>query len=257
MGVGSMTTEEFRALLGAAHQAAVMCIVNARNLRQLILRSSAYPSGDTIACTVIAIERGIDEVRTTGRALGKAYRENIDGTLSGWVATSPIKEHEDVIDEALNLIHAISSGFPHPPKGKSSETKWYSQQVKKQYSRIRLRVKELTRLDGFRHQADLARVHDAALKEWMALLASLQPSAKFSERQCDALDAIYDLKAFTAEHRVTTDDVANKVGVDGPALKEPISSLVNLKMLDSKKGRGGGIWLTDNGKKHVESQRKR
>jgi hypothetical protein len=169
----AMSLSEFRAILAAAHQAAVYCIVNARNLRFLILQSSVCPPDDTIACHVIAIERRIEEVRTTGRALGKAYRENIDGTLSGWVATSPIKEHEDVIDAASSLVRAIAAGFPQTPKENGSDgsvTEWYSLQVRKRYSAIRERVKKLTQLDGFRHQADLARVHDAALKEWIALL---------------------------------------------------------------------------------------
>ncbi len=78
-----------------------------------------------------------------------------------------------------------------------------------------------------------------------------------SERQYDVLDAVYSLKAFAPETRVTTGEVAERLKLDVAQLKESVSALVDLEVLKSKKGRGGGVWLTEVGKNQVETQRKR
>lgn len=79
-----------------------------------------------------------------------------------------------------------------------------------------------------------------------------------SERKYDILDAIYELKGFNPETRVRTEEIADYLTLDSAQLKEPISELVQLEsLLHSKKGRGGGVWLSEAGKRHVERQRKR
>lgn len=97
----------------------------------------------------------------------------------------------------------------------------------------------------------------AIKREREALLASPAEEPPLSDRQYDVLDAIYAAKAFSPDTRATTDDVAARLNLDSAQLKIPISALVGLKLLASKKGRGGGVWLTDAGRKQVESQRKR
>jgi hypothetical protein len=77
------------------------------------------------------------------------------------------------------------------------------------------------------------------------------------ERRYDVLDALYDLKAFTPDARTTTASVAERLGVDPAALKEPVSDLAGHELLATKKGRAGGVWLTQDGREFVERQRKR
>jgi DNA-binding IscR family transcriptional regulator len=59
----------------------------------------------------------------------------------------------------------------------------------------------------------------------------------------------YDLGAFNADSRAKTDEIADRLNLDSAQLKEPIAELVKVeKLLESKTGRGGGVWLTDMGK---------
>ncbi len=76
-------------------------------------------------------------------------------------------------------------------------------------------------------------------------------------KEYDVLDTLFDSKAFAPDVRLTTEEVAGKLLVDAPSLKEAASSLVKRGLCHSKKGRGGGLWLSAAGKELVETQRKR
>jgi hypothetical protein len=81
---------------------------------------------------------------------------------------------------------------------------------------------------------------------------------ELSQRQYDILEALYLLKAFSCDSRVTTAQVAKRA--EGPcvnpeAFKEPIADLKHKKLIDTKDGRGGGCWLTDDGRRLIERLR--
>ena len=72
-----------------------------------------------------------------------------------------------------------------------------------------------------------------------------------SGRDADVLDAAHDLGAVGPESRVTTGEVAGRLGLNLSQLKSPIRSLVGRGLLASHRGRLGGVWLTEHGRSHV------
>jgi hypothetical protein len=80
-----------------------------------------------------------------------------------------------------------------------------------------------------------------------------------SDRQYDLLEALYRAKAFHADAKQTTLEVAQKAegpGVNPEAFKEPITGLKRLGLVDTKEGRGGGCWLTSSGRRLIKQIRK-
>jgi hypothetical protein len=94
-------------------------------------------------------------------------------------------------------------------------------------------------------------------------LSHLKPTASptpedkgLSNRQQDVLNLLYDLKAFTSDKRQTTEKIAGRL--DGiPLLKDPVTALRKRRLIETRIGRGGGIWLSSSGKGLVEKQRKK
>jgi hypothetical protein len=83
----------------------------------------------------------------------------------------------------------------------------------------------------------------------------LEPAAELnaglSHRQYDILKALYQLKAFTSDSRQTTATIACEAEgkhVNPESFKVPLAQLRYRTLVESKSGRGGGIWLTPAGK---------
>ncbi len=71
-----------------------------------------------------------------------------------------------------------------------------------------------------------------------------------TDRQRGCLIALRELRAFDADKRQRTDDIAKHAegpAVDPAGFKEPLAELVNRGLLESKRGAGGGYWLTTDG----------
>jgi hypothetical protein len=81
-----------------------------------------------------------------------------------------------------------------------------------------------------------------------------EPAESLSERQKDLLRALLRLKAVGPRSRVSVEKAAMKVDPAGKSgsYKNPISALARLGLVQSKKGPGGGIWLTASGKAEAE-----
>jgi hypothetical protein len=78
-----------------------------------------------------------------------------------------------------------------------------------------------------------------------------------TKRQRLALRALLELEAVDRESRRTAQDVATKAGgrnADAELFKAPLAELVRLGFVASRRGRGGGCWLTDAGKAHAEKR---
>lgn len=74
----------------------------------------------------------------------------------------------------------------------------------------------------------------------------------------DFLDKLYDMKAFSREYRVSVDDVTKSLKLGGgDYLGVVATKLKDAELVDSRTGRGGGYWLTENGKALVEKLRPR
>jgi DNA-binding MarR family transcriptional regulator len=84
-----------------------------------------------------------------------------------------------------------------------------------------------------------------------------QREPALGERHHDVLDHLYDKKAFAPDTRVTTESIAEGVGLDPAALKEPVADLSKRGLVSTKRGRSGGVWLAPAGRRLVERQRKR
>jgi hypothetical protein len=75
------------------------------------------------------------------------------------------------------------------------------------------------------------------------------------DRQYLILQALLMLDATSADQRVSTAEVATKAegSSANPAnFKEPIAGLKTKQLIDSREGRGGGVWLTSSGKRIAE-----
>lgn len=79
-----------------------------------------------------------------------------------------------------------------------------------------------------------------------------------SERARLVLVAMLELDAFDSDRRRPTDEIAVKAlgtDTDPNALKSVMAELKTRRLINSKTGRGGGCWLTDNGRQRAEKLR--
>jgi len=80
-----------------------------------------------------------------------------------------------------------------------------------------------------------------------------------TDRQYAVLDALFDMKSFTPDQKMSTDEIAAKAGDRGPdpaGFKEPIADLGRHGLVKTKTGRGGGCWLSRDGRRFTEQLRK-
>ena len=78
-----------------------------------------------------------------------------------------------------------------------------------------------------------------------AVLQILTPSKRF------ILEAMFKAKSFDPVTLLSTDEIARKSGAgqrSGENLKQPMSDLRQLGLVDSRRGRNGGYFLTQNGR---------
>jgi len=70
----------------------------------------------------------------------------------------------------------------------------------------------------------------------------------------EILISLLELKAFDSNHRATTGGIVSKANPtsDDGTYKNPLAQMVKDGLIHSKKGRGGGFWLTTNGKSLAE-----
>jgi hypothetical protein len=93
-----------------------------------------------------------------------------------------------------------------------------------------------------------------------AVGSGVQIDTPLSARQLNILEALYLLGAFDADTRQTTEEIAVKAegkGVDPAGFKEPIAELGSLKLVETKRGRSGGCWLTGKGRERAERRQKK
>lgn len=78
-----------------------------------------------------------------------------------------------------------------------------------------------------------------------------------SERAQDVLIAMVYLEAVDSDRRRSTETISRKAlgGTDANALKSVMAELKTRRLINSKTGRGGGCWLTDNGRQRAEKLR--
>ncbi|MGD0541123.1 MAG: Rrf2 family transcriptional regulator [Tepidisphaeraceae bacterium] len=76
----------------------------------------------------------------------------------------------------------------------------------------------------------------------------------------EILQAMLELEAFNQGSRKSTRDIAERAlgkNVDPAILKEPMSALVKQRLIQTKRGRTGGAWLTIAGRTKAEEISKR
>ncbi len=76
-----------------------------------------------------------------------------------------------------------------------------------------------------------------------------------NDRQRWVLQTLLEQKAFDSDHRMTTENIVAKVskGADPVQYKAVVSSLVQLGYVQTKRGGGGGCWMTTEGRTRGES----
>jgi hypothetical protein len=83
------------------------------------------------------------------------------------------------------------------------------------------------------------------------------PTFPPSERQLNILQAMLEMGATSFDERVTTEQIVAKAeppGTDAGLLKESIADLKRRRLIDTKKGNGGGCWLQPEGVRLVEGR---
>jgi len=83
----------------------------------------------------------------------------------------------------------------------------------------------------------------------------IETDSTLTDRDQWILKALFELAAFDHEHRKSTAKVVAKAAggqADPGQYKEVVSDLKTRGLVDTKEGRGGGIWLTARGCKHAE-----
>jgi len=86
---------------------------------------------------------------------------------------------------------------------------------------------------------------------------SLGPQPDLTDRHKLVLQALLELGAVNLSSRQTTQQVACKAGgrtADAEEFKLPVAELVRLGFVESKKGRKGGCWLTEQGKRQAQKE---
>ncbi len=127
---------------------------------------------------------------------------------------------------------------------------------------------ELTRLDAEGFGDRLAEILQQKFPDEMQeILAAVQTAthtaagkgAELSDRQRDILQTLFERGSFDADHRLTTDEVVEEVCGKGrgnsETFKVPIADLARRKLVSTKEGRGGGVWLTLQGSAHIQQAR--
>lgn len=127
-------------------------------------------------------------------------------------------------------------------------------------------ARELTDKDRQLIEAILPDVRELLEKRLAGKSGSLtaippSPQAEPSDRQRDILQGLFECKSFDIDHRRTTEEIATAVEGQGRGsaedFKAPIADLARRKLVQTKEGRGGGVWLTEEGKKYIKKARKR
>lgn len=87
---------------------------------------------------------------------------------------------------------------------------------------------------------------------------SLGPQPDLTDRHNLVLQALLELGAVNLSSRRTTQQVACKAGgrtADAEEFKLPVAELVRLGFVKSKRGRKGGCWLTELGKRQAQKEK--
>ncbi len=95
----------------------------------------------------------------------------------------------------------------------------------------------------------------AKLREMLAEVGSEPgtPTA-LSDKQQEILVALFEMNSFDSDNRKNTQEIADRSegkGAASESYKQPVSALVDAGLLESKKGRGGGLWLTPAGRERA------
>jgi hypothetical protein len=90
--------------------------------------------------------------------------------------------------------------------------------------------------------------HSSGEEEGLRVRAEDGPA--LSQTQFKILEAMFQLKAFDSRSLRSTEEIAKRVapGSNPESFKKPIADLKNRGFVKSKKGAGGGCWLTQKGK---------
>jgi hypothetical protein len=83
--------------------------------------------------------------------------------------------------------------------------------------------------------------------------ADLAPNP--SETACEILDNLYRFQAFDSARCASLSDIADRQRINAGTLRKHVAPLKELRLVDSKEGRGGGVWLTPAGREFVEKHR--
>jgi hypothetical protein len=105
---------------------------------------------------------------------------------------------------------------------------------------------------------EIARIMEGWLAEKAMQVNADGPA--LSAKQYRFLQALAVLKAFAPESRCTTEDAvarAEGTGADSASFKAAVAQLAELKLIETKTGRGGGCWLTGEGRALLEKIKKR
>jgi hypothetical protein len=98
----------------------------------------------------------------------------------------------------------------------------------------------------------------ARLADWLELAqARDRQSGRLSDPQRNALEALDDLKAYSSDTRADASRVAKSVygTADANLVAHSIAELKNMRLVETKQGRGGGCWLTPEGRALISSVR--
>jgi hypothetical protein len=90
---------------------------------------------------------------------------------------------------------------------------------------------------------------------WSALPDRAAEDEPLNSRAQSVLIAMLELGALDSDHRRSTEEIAVRAlgkGTDANALKSVMADLSTRKLIDCKKGSGGGCWLTETGKRRAE-----
>jgi hypothetical protein len=82
------------------------------------------------------------------------------------------------------------------------------------------------------------------------------PAPGVSLEQCDILDKLYDLGAFSRRRSVRSADLAEKLGLSDGTVRRRGACLKDKGLVDSGRGQVGGYWLTSDGKAYIEAARR-
>ncbi len=102
----------------------------------------------------------------------------------------------------------------------------------------------------------VSRAAEAVAQTVVCAPAGVEP--RLSERQYTIVDELLVKNVVRRADRVTTAELAEMIDGCNAApdgFKQPVAGLVAAKLLESCTGRGGGVWLTDDGVRLAQSRR--